>query len=88
MYLAIVSIAILYKWFFYIGQAGNSAIVVAPSIFDTRPPPNLLPQTRARACPLSKTPIAKLQEYCQQNGLKPPQYKDLQVTKDSVALLL
>ena len=79
MYLAIVSIACVNG--FSIGQAGNSATVVAPSAFDTRPPPNLLPQTRAQVCPPSKTPIAELQEYCQQNGLKPPQYKDLQVTE-------
>ena len=63
--------------FIAIGQAGISAVAS-----DTRTQPCLPPQTRPPVCSPSsvmKTPIAKLQEYCQQNYLTLPAYKELQV---------
>ena len=66
-----------YLCFVVIGQAEINAVAS-----DTRTQPCLPPQTRRPVClppSLVKTPIAKLQEHCQQNYLTLPAYKELQV---------
>ena len=58
-------------------------MVVQP-IFGVKSLPCLWPQTRAPVVhspsSVMKTAITKLQEYCQQNDVKLPEYKDNQVT--------
>ena len=48
--------------------------------FGAKSPLCLPPQSRAAVCSPPKTPIAKLQEYSQQNNLKIPEYKEVQVS--------
>ena len=58
------------------GETGNSATVSSTATTQ----PFIPPQTRAPVCspPAARTPIAKLQEYCQQNSLDLPVYKEAQ----------
>lgn len=67
-----------------IGLAGSNATAIVPlPTFGTGPPSCVPPQSRTtvRSPPsVMKTPVAKLQEYCQQNDLKLPEYKELQAT--------
>ena len=68
----------MWLWHF-LGQGGSSATVVLPN-FGTRSPGPLClpPQSRTAVCSPPKTPVAKLQEYSQQNNLKLPEYKEVQ----------
>ena len=72
-----------YGWF-SLGWAGNSVTKVVQPTFDVTSPPSLRPQTRAPVVHspslVMKTAITKLQEYCQQNDVNLPDYKDSQVT--------
>lgn len=68
---------------FPLGHAGNSTTAVVLPTFGARSPSCLPPQSRAPVhspSSVTKTAVTKLQEYCQQNDIKLPDYKELQVT--------
>ena len=58
-----------------IGQDGSNSTGSQPCL----PPPTRPPASVGSLPSLAKTPITKLQEYCQQNNIV-PLYKELQVT--------
>ena len=60
-----------------IDQPGNSSVATLPPTLSSSAPP-VGPVDSSS--PVIKTPVSKLHEYCQQNNLKPPDYKELQVT--------
>ena len=63
-----------------IGQDGsNSATASSTGSQPCLPPPTRPPAPVGSPPSLAKTPITKLQEYCQQNNIV-PLYKELQVT--------
>ena len=66
------NITVLYR--ISIDQRGNNSVAKLPSTFSSSTPP-VDPSS-----PVIKMPVSKLQEYCQQNNLKPPIYKEHQVT--------
>ena len=55
----------------------NTTPIVSPLAFETRAPISTLHLSP----PVMKTPISKLQEYCQQNKLTPPHYNEFQVSE-------
>ena len=55
----------------------NTTPIVSPLAFETRTPIS----TVHLSPPVMKTPISKLQEYCQQNKLTPPHYNEFQVSE-------